>query len=230
MNLSGTVYNTAQYGGGIYFDSTATIDITGGTISKNEAVNGGGIYDNSTGTENSVKGCVITGNKASSGGGGINHNGNGTLSIGGSNDSDSVTISDNTAGNEGGGICHLKDANGSVLTISGGKGLRKNALVKINGSYYLITDESGTSVTLNTAPAGTVSTVYVALAGIVDNTTSEKASEDAVKGEDGYYTSFVNDDGDKMPLEHSLDGICDVVSLKLVCNAVLGKKDLSAYI
>ena len=91
-----------------------------------------------------------------------------------------------------------ESVNGSVLTISSGKGLRKNALVKINGSYYLITEVNGSDVTLNNAPAGDVSTVYVALAGIVDNTTSEKASEDAVKGEDGYYTSFVNDDGDRM--------------------------------
>ena len=141
MNLSGTVYNTAQYGGGIYFDSTATIDITGGTISKNEAVNGGGIYDNSTGTENSVKGCVITGNKASSGGGGINHNGNGTLSIGGSNDSDSVTISDNTAGNEGGGIC-----TGDTLTITNSAVLGNSAVVRGGGimNYNTLTIDGGT--------------------------------------------------------------------------------------
>ena len=91
-------------------------------------------------------------------------------------------------------------ASNSILTLDGSN-IRRNSLVSVNGSLYTVTEQTATSITLDANPAGSVSKVYVAVAGLIDNTTTERLNDSPVKdGTDGYYTaaSFIHDDGDRM--------------------------------
>ena len=92
----------------------------------------------------------------------------------------------------------ISDISGSTFTVSDTKGIRLNALMKIDGALYLITGVSGTSVTVATALPDGVAEGYVAIAGIVDNTTPESAPSSGSIQSDGYYTSPSRDDGDRM--------------------------------
>ncbi|MBR1638660.1 MAG: hypothetical protein IJ688_04665 [Treponema sp.] len=78
--------------------------------------------------------------------------------------------------------------------------LHVNSLVSIGGAYYLVTDISGSTVTLDRkVPAG-YNKAYVALAGIIDNTIPESAASSASPESDGYYSAanLSRDDGDRM--------------------------------
>ena len=58
------------------------------------------------------------------------------------------------------------------LTMTDVTGVHENALVKIGGAYYLVTDVSGSTVTIDGYPDSSYETAYVAVAGIIDNTGS----------------------------------------------------------
>ena len=75
-------------------------------------------------------------------------------------------------------------------------GIRKNALIKMGGVMYLITDVSGNSITINGNVDTSITTAYVAIAGIVDNTTPE-GDGNTIQA-DGYYENPSRDDGDRM--------------------------------
>ena len=79
---------------------------------------------------------------------------------------------------------------------AGKKGIRKNALISIGGALYLITDVNGNSVTIDGFPEKNITTAYVAVAAVIDNTTAEGAGT-AIQA-DGYYESPKFDDGDRM--------------------------------
>ena len=79
---------------------------------------------------------------------------------------------------------------------AGKLGIRKNALIKMGGVMYLITDVSGNSITINGNVDTSITTAYVAIAGIVDNTTPE-GDGNTIQA-DGYYENPSRDDGDRM--------------------------------
>lgn len=78
------------------------------------------------------------------------------------------------------------------------RGIRVNALINIKGVLYLIKEVNGNSVTVDgsTLPADATA-AYVAIAGIIDNTTPEGSGTGAIQS-DGYYESPSRDDGDRM--------------------------------
>ena len=94
----------------------------------------------------------------------------------------------------------------SVLTLAAGQtmeGIRKNALVKVDGAYYLITnvDETNNSFTISGNPLSTTTIVYVAAAAIIDNTAREQTKDNtSPELSDGYYSAsnLKFDDGDRM--------------------------------
>ena len=84
----------------------------------------------------------------------------------------------------------------NTFTVNNTTGIRKNALIKIGGALYLITDVNGTSVTINGSPEKKYNIAYVAIAGIIDNTTPEGTGTAILS--DGYYEKPSRDDGDRM--------------------------------
>ncbi len=124
--------------------------------------------------------------------------GTGTIAALGSED---TGASDNTIVSDSGLYWYRKtisDISGNTFTVSDTTGVRTNALMKIDGSLYLITAVSGSSVTVGDTLPEDISTAYVAIAGIVDNTTPESAPSTGTIQADGYYASPSRDDGDRM--------------------------------
>ena len=89
-----------------------------------------------------------------------------------------------------------RQASLNTFTVTDLTGIRKNALVNIDGAMYLITGVNGTSVTIDGYPKQSAEIAYVAIAGIVDNTIPE-GDGDAIQA-DGYYNPPSRDDGDRM--------------------------------
>lgn len=147
VNISGDTQITEnkttgeRNGGGISLYG-GTLNIAGGTISKNEAQDGAGI-DVSSGTATVENGVKITENKARRNGGGVRISGGtltidgatisennaevntgdagGVLSMGGDLTIKNTTISDNVVGNRGGGLFiwnngNVKIEKGTVIT------------------------------------------------------------------------------------------------------------------
>ncbi len=83
-------------------------------------------------------------------------------------------------------------------TEAGINAVRKNSLIKIGGSLYLVTGINGTKATIDGYPGKEFSDAYVAVAGIVDNTTPEAAPSSGSVEADGYYAAPSRDDGDRM--------------------------------
>ena len=93
----------------------------------------------------------------------------------------------------------------NVLTLSGSdtKGIRKNCLVKIDGSYYKVMSDpdSNNSFEIDGHPQKNKTEVLVAIAGLIDNTTNEKTIDNPGQiSADGYYSDddLQLDDGDRM--------------------------------
>ena len=78
------------------------------------------------------------------------------------------------------------------------KVVRKNCLIKIGGSLYLVTGINGTKATIDGYPGKDFTDAYVAVAGIVDNMTPEAAPSTGSVEADGYYAAPSRDDGDRM--------------------------------
>ncbi|MBR3645196.1 MAG: hypothetical protein IKN54_02160, partial [Lachnospiraceae bacterium] len=96
-----------------------------------------------------------------------------------------------------------RQASLNTFTVSDATGIRKNALVYIDGAMYLITSVTETSVTetsvtIDGYPKNNSDNdvAYVAIAGIVDNTIPEGDGETIQS--DGYYNPPSRDDGDRM--------------------------------
>lgn len=92
----------------------------------------------------------------------------------------------------------------NTLTIDSSSdmtGIHKNALVKIEGTYYRINNVSGNTFELDGIPLKDSTTVYVAAAALIDNEAKEKAKDGKTPDEtDGYYAAndLELDDGDRM--------------------------------
>ncbi len=92
----------------------------------------------------------------------------------------------------------------NVLTIDSSSdmtGIHKNGLVKIDGTYYRITDTTDNTFTIDGNPVKTTTTVKVAAAALIDNTAKEKAKDGKTPSlTDGYYVAadLDFDDGDRM--------------------------------
>lgn len=85
---------------------------------------------------------------------------------------------------------------GSTFQLSDVSGIRPSSLIKISGAFYLVTDVTGTSITVDSAVPSDAEVVYVAIAGVVNNTVPE--GEGGTIQEDGYYSAPSRDDGDRM--------------------------------
>ncbi len=90
----------------------------------------------------------------------------------------------------------ISNISGQTFTISNATAIRPSSLLQINGAFYLVTAVSGTSITVDSpVPAGST-VAYVAIAGIVNNTTPE--GDGTAIQSDGYYEAPSRDDGDRM--------------------------------
>ncbi len=131
-------------GRGLLVTETETLDITGGTISGNTAINGGGILIEDAGTTATIDGTTITGNTATGatgtqGGGGIFNNGANLTIEGGAQITNNVA--NGTAGSGGG----IFNALGGVLTVDSST-ISGNQAERAGGG---IEDASGASVSLD---------------------------------------------------------------------------------
>ncbi|MDJ1169904.1 Ig-like domain-containing protein [Roseofilum sp. BLCC_M154] len=128
--------NASDGGGGIYNNSTGTVNVTNSTLSSNFAspFGGGGIYNNSTGTVNVIN-STLSNNFASpfSSGGGIYNNSTGTVNVINS------TLSSNFAYFFGGGIF-----NSSTGTVN-----VRNTIIAGNTASSPDPDVSGTFTSNN---------------------------------------------------------------------------------
>ncbi|MDR2016577.1 MAG: hypothetical protein LBP90_03075 [Burkholderiales bacterium] len=126
--------NSDSSGAGVF--NSGTFDMSGGEISGNTATSlGGGVYNN-TNASFTIQGGKISGNTAEDGGGVFNF---GVFAINGGE------ISDNTAVYDGGGVCNYAPS----LTMSNGTISRNSA--EYGGGIFA---RSGNSLTLN---GGTIS-------------------------------------------------------------------------
>ena len=90
----------------------------------------------------------------------------------------------------------ISNISGQTFTISNATAIRPSSLLQINGAFYLVTAVSGTSITVDSpVPAGST-VAYVAIAGIINNTTPE--GDGTTIQTDGYYEAPSRDDGDRM--------------------------------
>lgn len=91
-------------------------------------------------------------------------------------------------------------AGSPAIVMSDTSNLHVNSLLSIGGAYYLVKSVNANTVTLSENLSDSYTTAYLALAGIVDNTTPESepsSSSDTIRA-DGYYLSPSYDDGDRM--------------------------------
>lgn len=135
-------------GGAVYLGG-GTLNVEGGTIQNNIAVNGGGIYLNN-GTLNATNG-TITKNEASVLGGGALVNG-GTVHMRGTN------ITYNTATDSGGGIAVI---NGNY-NMAGGSVDNNTASINTGGGVYVSSDGADVNVNIY---SGSISGNRAALSG-----------------------------------------------------------------
>ena len=154
-------------GGGIFFNSNGTLNISGGEITGNKGAFGGGVYVKD-GTLN-ISGGEIVGNTSMTRGGGVYLENSKLIMNGG-------TVEGNTGGN-GGGICGY---NGSNAGISGGS-ITGNTANYNGGGVYLatgqltITDNGEITGNTSTECGGGIYAKNVAInmsGGIVGNNTA----------------------------------------------------------
>ncbi|MBV8859392.1 MAG: Ig-like domain repeat protein [Acidobacteria bacterium] len=122
--------------------STATVYLSGLTVSGGRATFGGGI--NNGGGTLTIDSCAITGNSVTGTGGGINNNGGGTLNVGNS------TIAHNTTDPSGGGGGLYNSGtvvltNTTVSTNSGGGGGGLQNVGSLTLRYSTVTGNSATN-------------------------------------------------------------------------------------
>lgn len=122
--------NTATYGGGVYVNAS-NLNFTSGTVSENVASSGGGIYINA-GSADIAGGLIIkntaTDAAATAGGGGVFVN-NGALTVSGTS-----KINENVSARYGGGIRIDGTTDNSTVEISSGS-LSDNTAAVGGGAY-----------------------------------------------------------------------------------------------
>ncbi len=91
----------------------------------------------------------------------------------------------------------ISNVSGSSFTMSNLTGVRKNSLLKIKGAFYLITNITGTTITVDSNIPSGETVAYAAIAGVIDHTVAESRGDGEIQ-EDGYYESPSRDDGDRM--------------------------------
>ncbi len=150
LDLNNVVFteNTAFYGGALHILGKVTVNITGGTFSKNgngdeQSTEGGALW-NDSGTIN-LDGTSISENYAFGKGGGIYNNG-GTINI------NNVEIKSNIASDDG-----VIGGGGAIYNTAGGNLTITNTLIKNNSSYIM----GGAIVDNSTSIMGTVSLTNV---------------------------------------------------------------------
>ena len=126
----------ADEGGGIYINEGSTVNLLGGTITGNQATSdGGGIY--ALGQLNSTGGAIVR-NTADDNGGGIYAEDDGNLNL------TKTIVANNTSHNEGGGIDIRVDRDNATLTQCQIR--NNNTEDDYGGGIYL--NESGLLLTL----------------------------------------------------------------------------------
>ncbi|MDO4730897.1 MAG: InlB B-repeat-containing protein, partial [Clostridia bacterium] len=158
---TGATTQTGSSGGGIY--SAANTNITGATISSNQATSGGGVYVN--GGTTTIKGCTIGGENGANtakNGGGVYAAANSTLTIEKNDAGTATTISHNEATNGAGGGVWTAAANTTITeaqiksneATNGGGVYVEKGTTTISGCTIGGTAEDGTTSTGNTATNG----------------------------------------------------------------------------
>ena len=77
-------------------------------------------------------------------------------------------------------VSHATSDTLNVLTLDNTEGIHINSLIKTGGAYYLVTDISGSKVTIDgyLSADAKFTTAYVAVAGVIDNTIPEINRDD----------------------------------------------------
>ena len=141
VDISGTTVsgNTTDYaGGGIRGQDSSDISLTGSTVSANTAGSGGGLSLTGTSDVSLVNSTVSSNTAASTGGGLYSASGQATLT--------NTTFSDNTAGTAGGGLYITDSASGvvqltnTIVANSIGGDCQAGTLVSFTSTGSLIED------------------------------------------------------------------------------------------
>ena len=172
IEISGNT--AATYGGGVYVATTGEFNMRGGTIGgaaadkankANKAKYGGGVYVVGGGTLNmsggkfTMSGGEISGNTATSNGGGVYVGGSGsTFTM-----SDTASITDNTATSNGGGVGVYS---GATFEMNGNASITDNKATTGNGGGVYegggtFNMSGGASISRNEATTGNGGGVYV---------------------------------------------------------------------
>ncbi|MDO4332020.1 MAG: SpaA isopeptide-forming pilin-related protein [Eubacteriales bacterium] len=138
-----TAFHATGGGGGIYAGNLAEIDISGGSICGNKAVNGGGIFSTTSSTINMSGGSMVQNTATASGGGVYLQNEALKMTMTGG------VISNNTAGSYGGGI--YMGLNRTSLALkkdaeSGKTGQLYDNRAKAGQDIYALVSTSATAV------------------------------------------------------------------------------------
>jgi hypothetical protein len=192
--------NTAVNGGGVYVGNGAgapgTFEMTGGiigtigTIGRNTATSGGGVYVDLGSTLTMSDEAAISGNTATSQGGGVHSLGTFNMSGG--------AISGNTAAN-GGGV--WTNNSGAVLTMSGGT-ISGNTASSNGGGVFVATNSnlimSGGAISENRAANGGgvyIGTGIVKMSGGAISGNTATGSGKGVYIDNGPASAFTMSDG-----------------------------------
>jgi hypothetical protein len=145
--------SAGNYGFGGAIENNVTLTVSASTLSYNSAYYGGGIFNGGTATVNS--GTMLSHNSGTHGGGIFNMSGTvARLTI------DGCTLSDNSAF-IGGGIF---DSSGPVMvsacTLTGNSATVEGGGIYLGGNSATVTIKNSSTITGNTAPAGSGADVY----------------------------------------------------------------------
>ena len=165
-------------GGGVYSGKTATMSLTGSTVSGNSGVRGGGIYSG-YGSTAMLTDCTISGNSASSGGGMlIYYSATATMT--------GCTISGNSATNDGGGVGNSGTLAIDSTTIENNTGPHGGG---VYNAYHGALAMTGCTVTGNTSSGANSSGGGVMNHGQLMMASSTVAGNTAALGGGVYNTS-----------------------------------------
>ena len=214
--------NTADLGGGIgAVGSTATVSVSGGTISNNEAKTtesgssngGGGIYIDG-GTVN-LTGGVLTGNSALNGGA-VRANNYGKVNVSGD-----VKIYGNTADNAGAALCLYTYG---TITISGGYIYSNVATPAAEADAYgaaiaVRSGKSSSKLTISGSACIGVDATGAAAANYCEGLDNSKGSIACVYDSSGTYTvtggTFYVNEGDTLFGSYDNNGVTDTGAVQV---------------
>lgn len=172
--------------GGAIFSSRGKINMSGGEIKSNSAVQGGGVYLNSSSTMNMTGGAIYENNAVHFKDGDSHYGGGGGVAIMGTsvfNLSGSACISNNTAAERGGGVSLglASYSDGSSFNMSGGT-IVGNTAGSVGGGIF-IQAEFGSRKTIATITGGS----------ITNNQTDGTGQSNKMFGGGGIYVNGIKD-------------------------------------